>query len=117
MAQQQQNFVMFAGDTKTLRVTVRDNEDNAVDLTSASIKWECGRSYGKASTISKATGGSGITITDATGGEFEVLLDADDTEDQAGVFYHEAEVTFSDDTISTVLSGTMTVQRVLIEAT
>ena len=101
-----QNFEMTAGDTKTLVVTVKDSNDDAVAITGAAIKWQCARSFGKASSISKATGGSGIVITDGPNGQFTVTLDADDTEDLVGNFYHEAQVTATDDTVSTVLFGT-----------
>lgn len=112
------NFSMFAGDDKTLQVTVTDEDGDPVNLTAASIKWQCARSLGKASAISKtATSGGGITITGAATGDFEVTLDDTDTEDLAGTYQHEAEVTFSDGTISTVLSGTMKVIPVVIQAT
>src|SRR3990167_4295716 len=89
-----QNFIMVAGDTKTLVVTVEDAEGTAVSITGATIKWRCARSYGKTASITKATGGSGIAITDGAGGEFTVTLNASDTVSLVGNFYHEAEITF-----------------------
>lgn len=110
------NFVMYAGDDKTLQVRVTDPDGEAVNLTAAAIKWQCARSLGKASVIFKSTS-SGITLTDPADGQFEVTLEDGDTEDLAGTYQHEAQVTFSDGTISTVLSGTMKVIPVVIEAT
>lgn len=110
------DFSMHAGDDKVLTVTVKDPDDAAVNLSSATIKWQAAKSFGKASAISKATS-SGIEITDTAGGVFEITLDAADTESLRGTFQHEAEVTFSDGTISTVMSGTMRVKPVVIEAT
>lgn len=110
------NFAMFAGDDKTISVTVTDPNGDPVNLTSATIKWQAARSLGKASVISKTTS-SGITITDAANGEFEVTLSDTDTDDLSGTYQHEAEVTFADGTKSTVLSGTMKVIPVVIEAT
>lgn len=112
-----QNFQMVAGDTKYLVVTVRDADGVAVDLTGAGIKWQCARSFGKASVLSKATGGSGIAITSASGGIFTVTLSPSDTESMGGNYYHEAQVTASDGTISTVMFGTMKVNKALIEST
>lgn len=110
------NFSMFSGDDKTLQVTVTDEDGDPVDLTSATIKWQCTRSLGKASAISKTTT-NGITITGASTGQFEVTLTDTDTESLAGTYQHEAQVTFSDGTISTVLSGTMNIIPVVIQAT
>ena len=110
------NFSMFAGDDKTIQVTVTDPDGDPVDLTSATIKWQAAKSLGKASAISKSTS-SGITITDAANGEFEVTILDTDTDDLVGTYQHEAEVTFTDGTKSTVLSGTMRINPVVIEAT
>ena len=112
-----QNFTLTAGDTKSLVITVKDNEGVAVDITGASVKWQAARSFGKASAISKATGGSGIVLTNPSTGVFTVTLDADDTEDLKGQFYHEAQVTLADGTIATVLFGTMKINPALIEST
>jgi len=112
-----QNFEMVSGDTKSLIVRVKDADGDVVDITGATVKWRAARSYGKTASITKATGGSGVTLTDPTNGVFVVALADTDTEDLAGIFYHEAEVTFSDDTVSTVLRGTMKINRDLIEAT
>lgn len=112
------NFVMTAGDNKILVVTVRDANASPVNITGSTIKWQCARSYGKASVISKSTAtDDGILITDGANGRFTVTLNADDTEDLVGNFVHEAQVTATDGTISTVLKGTMKVNPALIEAT
>lgn len=110
------NFSMYAGDDKTLEVTLTDADGDPVDITAATIKWQCARSKGKASAISKSTSG-GITITSAANGQFSVALSDTDTEDLSGSFEHEAQVTFSDGTIATVLTGTMKIMPVIIEAT
>lgn len=112
-----QNFQMTAGDTKYLVVSVKDADGVAVNLTGAAVKWQAARSFGKASVLSKATSGSGIVLTNASGGIFTITLDPDDTEDLKGNYYHEAQVTASDGTISTVLFGTMKINPALIEAT
>lgn len=107
------NFMMVAGDSKTLVVTVKDAEGVAVNITGSTIKWRAARSFGKAAVISKTTS-SGIQITDGANGQFTVTLSTSDTDDLLGVYYHEAEVTASDGTISTVLSGTMKINPALI---
>jgi len=110
------NFNMTAGDTKQLVITVKDADGDAVSITGSSIKWQCARSLGKASVLSKTTS-SGIQITDGANGVFVVTLSPSDTESLVGNYYHESQITFSDNTVSTVLVGTMTVKPALIEAT
>ena len=110
------DFKMYQGDTKVLTVTVKDKVGNAVAITSATIKWQASRSKGKTPDISKTTS-SGISITDGANGVFTVTLNASDTESLEGSYYHEAEVIFSDSTVSTVLSGSMVIIPVLIAAT
>ena len=110
------DFRMYQGDSKTLSITVKDKDGDVVVITGATIKWQASRSYGKTADISKTTS-SGISITDGPNGVFEVTLDASDTESLEGEYYHEAEITFSDSTISTVLAGRMNITPVLIAAT
>ena len=52
------NFVMTAGDDKSLVVYVKDADGAAVVITSATIKWRATKSMGKSASITKATGGS-----------------------------------------------------------
>lgn len=110
------DFFMFAGDDKVLEFTVKDANGDAVAITSATIKFEATRSFGKASDVSKTTT-SGISITDAAGGTFQVTLADTDTEDLSGVYTYECEVTFSSGLIATVAQGKMTVAPVVMEAT
>lgn len=110
------NFVMTAGDSKTLVITVRNADGDAVNITGATIKWQAARSYGKTSVISKTTS-SGISITDGTNGVFAVTLSPSDTDSLSGIYHHEAELTATDTTKSTVLVGTMKINPALIEAT
>lgn len=111
-----QNFNMVAGDTKTLVVYVKDADGDPVNISGATIKWQAARSHGKASVITKSTS-SGITISDGPNGIFSVTLNPSDTESLSGTYAHEAQVTASDSTISTVLQGTMKVNKALIEST
>lgn len=111
-----QNFQMTAGDTKSLVITVRNSSGEPVNITGSTVKWQCARSYGKASIISKSTT-LGISLSDPTNGIFTVTLDPPDTEDLSGIYHHEAQVTAADGSISTVLVGTMKINKALIEST
>lgn len=107
------DFNMVAGDSKTLVVTVKDSTGGPVNISGATISWKAARSLRKTPVISKAVN-TGIIITNGPDGEFTVTLDSADTDDLSGNYYHEAQVTATDGTISTVLRGTMKVDRALI---
>ncbi len=109
------DFDMFAGDTKTLEVTVRDAAGAVVDISGATaIRWKLARTVNAAPKVEKAMG-TGVTIVDGPAGRFDVPILNADTETLSGEFYHEAEVILSDGTIGTVLSGTATIKRTLIK--
>lgn len=111
-----QNFVMTAGDTKTLVVTIRNAAGDVVNITGSSVKWKAARSYGKAAVLSKSTSDD-ISLSDPTNGIFTVSLAPEDTEDLKGIYHHEAEITDADGAISTVLTGTMKINPALNLAT
>ena len=111
------DFEMHAGDDKTLEVTVLDQNGVAVDISSSTIRWRASRSKTKTADIIKKTGGAGISLSDPTNGVFTVTLDAADTESLTGIFYHEGQLTLPNGTLSTVLSGKMTVLMALIRST
>lgn len=108
------NFSLIEGDTKAITVTVKDRDGDVVDITGATINWQAAKNPHATATLTKATGGSGISITSGTGGQFRITIDAADTANLSGDFYHEAQVTFSDGTIATVLTGKMTITPALI---
>ncbi len=110
------NFSVNQGDSKTLSITLKNTAGTVVDITSATIKWQSARKRGGTSVISYTTSNN-INITSGTGGTFDVTIDASDTEPLDGIYYHETEITFSDGTISTVMTGTMTVTPVHMRST
>lgn len=109
------DFNMVAGDTKTLVVSVKDSKGDPVNITGVAITWKAARSFNKDAVITK-TVNSGITISDGPNGQFTVALDPDDTELLKGGYYHEAQMTTDAGIISTVLRGTMKINRALITA-
>lgn len=108
-----------AGNTILLKVTVTDLDTSQVlDLTGASIKFKFAK---KATTalpeVEKTTAvGDGVEITDALGGKFEVTLDPADTVQLKGTRYYEADVVEAGGRVSTVISGTMTIEATLLRA-
>ena len=110
-----QDFTIDAGDDKTLEVDVKDNDQVVVDITAATIEWRASRNLKVTAALTKTTA-SGISITNASGGIFQITLDDGDTEGLVGNYYHEAQVTFTNGKIATILRGIMTVNPVLITA-
>lgn len=117
MTKTNQNLEMWSGDDKTFSVTVVDSITGSVrDITGMTIDWHLARRVTTSALVEKATGGSGITITAGSTGSFLITLSAGDTADLAGKYYHEAQVTDGSGNISTVMVGTITINRDLITA-
>lgn len=110
------DFSMTAGDTKLIDVSVTETDGTPTTITSATIAWKVTKSIRPTATvsISKSTS-SGISITSGSGGTFRITLDASDTSSLApGDYYHEAQITFSDNEVATVLKGIMTIEPGLV---
>ncbi len=109
------DFLLYAGDTKALEVTVRDAAGDVVDVTGATIRWQLAEAPGEPALVSKTTvGAGGVSIVNGAQGRFDVAIAAGDTDDLDGVYYHEAEVELLDGTVATVLAGFATIARTLI---
>lgn len=109
------NFEMHQGDTKRLRISIKDPSGTAVSLIGAqSIKWWVAKRVTSTTRFLEKTVGDGITVDDAAGGLLTISLDPEETEDVSGDYYHELEVIDSAGDIGTVLRGTMTVVRALV---
>ena len=106
-----QNYTMFSGDSKVITVTVTDADGAAVNLTGATISYVI---FDDGSATITKTVGSGITVTDAAAGTFTITLAASDTASLAGAYYHECQVTDSSGNISTIFTGTVTMNEDMI---
>jgi hypothetical protein len=104
MATKNQNFEMFAGDTKAVTVTVA-----GVDLTGATVKWAMKKSIFNAEPDVYKDTAAGISVI--TADKFTIALAPADTELLTGTYYHEASVTDVSGNVSTVLTGTITINR------
>lgn len=88
-----------------LRFTVTDEAGAAVNLTSATIKWQLKAGIGETALITKTTS-SGITITDAAAGKFTVDIANEDTAGlDPGTYKHEAVVVDSSGEAVTLTSS------------
>jgi hypothetical protein len=106
------DFTMFSGDSKVLQTSLTDDTNAVVDITGAEITWQLSRKVTSPAILTK-TVGSGITITNPANGQFEVAIDPVDTADLKGDYYHEIEMVLNG-VVSTVLTGTVTIQPDLI---
>jgi hypothetical protein len=85
------SFEMHSGDSRIIQLVATDQDDNIVDLTGATIRWQAARSaYSKTPLLQKHVG-SGVTITFPAAGVFEVQLLPADTDNLVGALYHESD--------------------------
>lgn len=107
-----QDFAIFPGDDRTLRVTTYDTDGVAKkDISSATVidwlfKWPGG-------SILKQLA-SGITITDGPNGVFEITLASGDTSTMTkGIGYHQATMTLGGKH-ATIMDGRGTIMESLV---
>ena len=74
----QNDFTLKSGDSKVIRVVLKDSDKVAVDLTGSSITWHAAKYVTSESLIEKDVD-DGITVVDAEGGIFEILVEPADT--------------------------------------
>ncbi len=111
------NFTMYSGDTKNLEITVKDEDDVAVDLTDCELFWELSLIVGLNPPLISKELGSGLTVVDAATGRFDIKIESGDTEGLVGSFVHEVRMIDDDDNVSTILQGTVTISAVQIDVT
>ena len=105
MTEENQNFTMYSGDAKLITVTVEGLDMQQAD----EVKWVL-----KQDTITvKKDLDDGITINDSS--SVTITLDPADTEDIQGSYKHEMEITDAGGNPSTVMRGTATINKDIIE--
>jgi len=103
-----QDFELVSGNDKNLNFTVLDQDDIAVDLSGATIAWSMSNSAKNKTPLVNLLSPADITITDAPNGKFTVAIKDTDTESfTGGDYYHEARVTSSGGSKTTVAYGTV----------
>ena len=111
-------FVMKAGDTKRLNITLRDKKTGQpYDLTFAQIRWWASRGdtekFSRTPAIQKSLG-NGIEEISALDGQCLVTIQPADTRELAGVYYHEVEITDAYGNVATPIAETFTIEKDLI---
>lgn len=105
-----QDFTMKAGDTRKLNVTIVDEESGTpLDISSAELSWGFARNVRSEPLVEKAVG-SGISIVNGPAGSCRITINPADTQGRKGKFYHELQVTETDGSVTTVMSGEMTLE-------
>jgi hypothetical protein len=106
MTEENQNFTMWAGDTKNIEFTVSD----IVSLAGATIKWGLAVDRHSTQLVSKTT-----TEMTVAGAVFTIhLLPADTASIGFGELYHEAEVTDAVNNVATVALGICTLNPTIL---
>lgn len=104
MTKKAQNFEMWAGDSKSLVITVTGSSGAGHDLSGASVVWTLKENVDSASLIKRSTdSGCGISISTST---LTISLSPTHTENLSGVYYHEGEATDPTGDVSTLFVGT-----------
>jgi len=97
MTDVEQNFEMYAGETKEVTFEIRGGvDDELLDLTASQITWLLKlREDSPTHILRKTSPVEGIVILDqgTNRGQFVLTLESDDTKElDARVYYHEAEI-------------------------
>ena len=99
-------------DTLIIETTVRNDDEEIVDLTGAAAQWlmknEAEDPDGDA--LLTKTVGEGITIDQPTAGKLEIKIEEDEA-DTVGSFHHRLRVWDNDGHRSTVFTGSLTVEE------
>lgn len=102
-----QNFTIFAGDSKNIIAKVLDENNLPADLTGCSIKWALKNSVDTIENlILKTTPNINIV-----GNEVHIKLVPDDTKNLVGTFYHECEVVDTAGDVSTIFTGMVIIKK------
>lgn len=106
------DFSIYVGDSRSLIITVQDQNGVAVNITGATFKWVIVNQAG--STIRLKDNGTigGISITNAINGQCTISIAAADTQSlPPGSYSHEARMIDSASNSSVIFKGTITVNQ------
>lgn len=97
------DLVQVIGDTLLLQLALADADEVPHDLTGATIAVEVVTKAGAPDALNIAA-----EVTDADGGLFELSATAEDTAElAAGTYRYAVRITWPDETVRTVLEGTL----------
>ena len=109
---------MVSGDTKTIRVKCIGTDRLPYSLAEAvRIDWQLAKTVNSTTALltkEMADDGTGI-YQNGDDWFIDINIAPDDTEDLAGDYYHECQVTMANGDIATPFSGTFTVVKDLVQ--
>jgi len=110
---------IVAGNTLTLKYTVVDSSNVAVNLTGAQIDFGLSKArtlntFDGSLLVSKSTTTTGVTLTSPTTGKFQVVLQPSDTATLDGTYYYEIKLTDASGNVTTLVNGPMYIQNSLL---
>lgn len=122
MAREDQDDAFYAGNRRTLRYSIddQDNPGQKLNLSGLTFKWalvnkRSDGTYDLTPILQKTSAAGGIAVTNAATGALEVyLLDADSAS-LAGDYYYQLEATDGDGNKMMLATGTLTIKRNIIE--
>lgn len=106
MAETNQNFSMYQGETKNLVVPITKEDGTALDLTGATITWALRQRMTSTSNLITKSTPSQITVS---GNTLTVHLIPSDTTSLKGAFYHECKMTDTQGNVSELFTGLATI--------
>jgi hypothetical protein len=113
MTKENQDFTMYAGDDKVVRVVIKDESGSFVNLTGSLMDWVLQPTVNASSaSVSKSWNTSvsnGMAIDGL--GSFSITLSNSDTQSLSGKFYHEAQMIDTQGDVSTVMVGHITIKK------
>jgi hypothetical protein len=113
---------MYAGDTKHIIVTVKDDAGNLVDLSEVqAVRFSMaqapsGRARYNAQPIVKKHIGSGVDMTDGSSGKITITISPADTENICGEYLFEVEVVDAVGDVATIVSDSIIIKPTIIKA-
>lgn len=108
-----QNIELYTGDDLDLRVTVTDENDAALDITSATATYTVKDAPGGASLFTPKTVGSGIALTTPASGILTISIASANTRYARGDrdYFHELEIVLANGKTYTAFNGRFRLRR------
>ncbi|SFE43889.1 hypothetical protein SAMN04487969_102520 [Paenibacillus algorifonticola] len=109
VAEKNQNFSMFAGESKKVIVSVTGCGGTPANIEGSNVQWVLKENRWTVGNLVDKELNNGIEVSDNTPGQFTLFLEPEDTEGLSGLYYHAAEITDLSGNISTVFVGYITI--------
>lgn len=106
-----QDFSLYSGDSRKLKVEIKDESGAFLNLTGAKIIWAIIDNFSVVVSKGNTPPLSGISVTEPLNGACSIELLSTDTENLVGSFRHEARVIDAEGNSSLVFYGTVMIEK------